>query len=326
MADRVVEQMRNAAQGRGWPRAGRAAGVVGCRLAHGYPCERSCLIGLLRRDCVILPFCALYTALGMRAGGRAGLPKSWYAKACLHPGARPRGRLRFPIRLRRPSSVPSPTALHPAFSAPASDRASPHPRLISWIRVACAAALLAVLAACGTTKVQPGYYRVQSGDTLTQIARKQASASATWCAGTSCRIPTRSKSARPCGSRRRPASRLRPSPAGRAPSPQAAGAGPPRARTAPPGAISLVWPAQGKVTRGYDGSGSNGIVISCLGHLGGGAAAARGLFGQRPARLRAPGDRQAQRQLPQHLRAQQQAAGQGRAARDPGPEDRRNGQ
>ena len=35
------------------------------------------------------------------------------------------------------------------------------------------AALLAVLAACGTTKVQPGYYRVQSGDTLTQIARKQ---------------------------------------------------------------------------------------------------------------------------------------------------------
>ncbi|HAP27854.1 MAG TPA: peptidase, partial [Achromobacter sp.] len=33
-------------------------------------------------------------------------------------------------------------------------------------------------------------------------------------------------------------------------------------RTAPPGAISLVWPAQGKVTRGYDGSHSNGIVIS----------------------------------------------------------------
>jgi murein DD-endopeptidase MepM/ murein hydrolase activator NlpD len=33
-------------------------------------------------------------------------------------------------------------------------------------------------------------------------------------------------------------------------------------RTAPPGAISLVWPARGKVTRGYDGSGSNGIVIS----------------------------------------------------------------
>ena len=28
------------------------------------------------------------------------------------------------------------------------------------------------------------------------------------------------------------------------------------------GAISLVWPAQGKVTRGCDGSGSNGIVIS----------------------------------------------------------------
>lgn len=34
-------------------------------------------------------------------------------------------------------------------------------------------ALLVLLTACGTTKVQPGYYRVQSGDTLTQIARKQ---------------------------------------------------------------------------------------------------------------------------------------------------------
>ncbi|MGE8642673.1 MAG: LysM peptidoglycan-binding domain-containing protein, partial [Achromobacter sp.] len=38
---------------------------------------------------------------------------------------------------------------------------------------ACIVVLLALLSACGTTKVQPGYYRVQSGDTLTQIARKQ---------------------------------------------------------------------------------------------------------------------------------------------------------
>ena len=41
------------------------------------------------------------------------------------------------------------------------------------VRLALLTLLLALLAACGTTKVQPGYYRVQSGDTLTQIARKQ---------------------------------------------------------------------------------------------------------------------------------------------------------
>ncbi|WYX22275.1 peptidoglycan DD-metalloendopeptidase family protein [Achromobacter xylosoxidans] len=128
------------------------------------------------------------------------------------------------------------------------------------------AALLALLAACGTTtKVQPGYYRVQSGDTLTQIARKQGTSVsnlARWnnlsntnaievgqmlrvvppAGQASTSAPSKSRPRRSGGSR------------GRLQHGQAAH------RAA--GAISLVWPAQGKVTRGYDGSGSNGIVIS----------------------------------------------------------------
>ena len=71
MADRVVEQMRErgAQQVGDGPEQAERLAWSGVGLAHGYPCERSCLIGLLRRDCVILPFCALYTALGMRAAG-----------------------------------------------------------------------------------------------------------------------------------------------------------------------------------------------------------------------------------------------------------------
>jgi murein DD-endopeptidase MepM/ murein hydrolase activator NlpD len=105
--------------------------------------------------------------------------------------------------------------------------------------------LLVLLSACGTTKVQPGYYRVQSGDTLTQIARKQG-ASVTdlvrW---------NKLSNANSIEARTRAQTPSKPATTSSA-----------RRRTAPPGAISLVWPAQGKVTRNYDGSGSNGIVIS----------------------------------------------------------------
>lgn len=141
-------------------------------------------------------------------------------------------------------------------------RAGPYTRL--WLG-ALMAALLVLLTACGTTKVQPGYYRVQSGDTLYQIARKEGttvsnlvrwnnlSNSNTIEVGQVLRVEP-------------PAGQARSSPPSKAstkpkPAPRAT-ASPGKRRTAPPGAISLVWPAQGKVTRGYDGSGSNGIVIS----------------------------------------------------------------
>ena len=133
------------------------------------------------------------------------------------------------------------------------------------VRLALLAVLLALLAACGTTKVQPGYYRVQSGDTLTQIARKQGTSVSNlvrWnnlSNSNSIEVGQMLRVAPPAGQAASPPAKPRASSSGgsRAPAPAMG-----KRRTAPPGAISLVWPAQGKVTRGYDGSGSNGIVIS----------------------------------------------------------------
>ncbi|WP_238914525.1 M23 family metallopeptidase [Achromobacter insolitus] len=127
-----------------------------------------------------------------------------------------------------------------------------------------AVALLALLSGCGTTKVQPGYYRVQSGDTLTQIARKQGTSVSNlvrWnklSNSNSIEVGQLLRVEPPAGQAR---TSPPPSKAGSKPAPKSSTSSA-RRRTAPPGAISLVWPAQGKVTRGYDGSGSNGIVIS----------------------------------------------------------------
>ncbi|WP_454675883.1 peptidoglycan DD-metalloendopeptidase family protein [Achromobacter pestifer] len=131
----------------------------------------------------------------------------------------------------------------------------------------CIVLLLALLSACGTTKVQPGYYRVQSGDTLTQIARKQGTSVSNlvrWNSlsnsnaievGQMLRVQAPGGQASASSS----SGKSRAKPAASTPRASTSTA---KRRTAPPGAISLVWPAQGKVTRGYDGSGSNGIVIS----------------------------------------------------------------
>ena len=134
-------------------------------------------------------------------------------------------------------------------------------RAASALGLACC---LALLSACGTTKVQPGYYRVQSGDTLTQIARKQGTSVSNlvrWnklSNSNSIEVGQLLRVEPPAGQAR---TSPPPSKAGSKPAPKSSTSSA-RRRTAPPGAISLVWPAQGKVTRGYDGSGSNGIVIS----------------------------------------------------------------
>ncbi|CUI52484.1 Murein hydrolase activator NlpD precursor [Achromobacter dolens] len=135
---------------------------------------------------------------------------------------------------------------------------------VRLVRLALLAVVLALLAACGTTKVQPGYYRVQSGDTLTQIARKQGTSVSNlvrWnnlSNSNSIEVGQMLRVVPPAGQAASTPAKPRASSSGsRAPA-SATG----KRRTAPPGAISLVWPAQGKVTRGYDGSGSNGIVIS----------------------------------------------------------------
>lgn len=143
--------------------------------------------------------------------------------------------------------------------APFTARAT---RFARWLLLA---ALLALLAACGTTKVQPGYYRVQSGDTLTQIARKQGTSVSNlvrWnnlSNSNSIEVGQMLRVQAPAGqASSSPPSKARGKSQGTTQPAPAMG----KRRTAPPGAISLIWPAQGKVTRGYDGSGSNGIVIS----------------------------------------------------------------
>ncbi|CAB3735145.1 Murein hydrolase activator NlpD precursor [Achromobacter insolitus] len=161
-----------------------------------------------------------------------------------------------------PSASTLPISALPAAAASADARQDRRSFRL-WMCV-LAVALLALLSACGTTKVQPGYYRVQSGDTLTQIARKQGTSVSNlvrWnklSNSNSIEVGQLLRVEPPAGQAR---TSPPPSKAGSKPAPKSSTSSA-RRRTAPPGAISLVWPAQGKVTRGYDGSGSNGIVIS----------------------------------------------------------------
>lgn len=139
-------------------------------------------------------------------------------------------------------------------------------------RLACAS-LLAVLAACGSAPVGPGFYRVERGDTLSKIARSSRQpvqnivrwnnltnpdsievgqvlrvappgnvASTGGAAGGA----TRSSGAGSASASAAP----RAAPADNAPS------------SAPAPSISLIWPADGTVIRRFDGSNSKGIDIS----------------------------------------------------------------
>jgi lipoprotein YgeR len=136
-------------------------------------------------------------------------------------------------------------------------------------RLACAS-LLAVLAACGSAPVGPGFYRVERGDTLSKIARsnrQSVQSIVRWNnltnpdsievgqvlrvvppgnAASSTSGAVRSSGAGNAGASSAP----RPAPADSSPSP------------APASTISLVWPADGTVIRRFDGGNSKGIDIS----------------------------------------------------------------
>ncbi|GGC20332.1 peptidoglycan-binding protein LysM [Paraburkholderia caffeinilytica] len=138
-------------------------------------------------------------------------------------------------------------------------------------RLACAS-LLAVLAACGSAPVGPGFYRVERGDTLSKIARsnrQSVQSIVRWnnltnadsievgqvlrvappgngAAAASTGGATRSSGAGSASASAAP----RPAPADSAPT------------SAPASTISLVWPADGTVIRRFDGANSKGIDIS----------------------------------------------------------------
>lgn len=132
--------------------------------------------------------------------------------------------------------------------------------------VACATALLV---ACGSTPVEPGHYRVERGDTLAKIARQHGQTVGNLARWNQISNPNRIEVGQvlrvtpPVGiATSGPSSR----PAATAPTGSRATparpTAPAKADPAPPQRIALVWPAQGKVIRQFNGSSSKGIAIS----------------------------------------------------------------
>lgn len=135
-------------------------------------------------------------------------------------------------------------------------------------RLACAS-LLAVLAACGSAPVGPGFYRVERGDTLSKIARSNRQSIQSivrWNnlanpdsieVGQVLRVVPPGNSAAVTASTA--GGGTRGSTASRAPAPVAP---PDIAPPVPAASISLVWPTNGTVIRRFDGENSKGIDIA----------------------------------------------------------------
>ncbi|WP_043286665.1 peptidoglycan DD-metalloendopeptidase family protein [Paraburkholderia oxyphila] len=129
-------------------------------------------------------------------------------------------------------------------------------------RFACAA-LVALLAACGSAPVGPGFYRVERGDTVSKIARSNRQSVSNIVRWNNLPNPDAIevgqvlRVAPPAGSS---AGAQRTAPRASTP---AASAAPDTASTAaaPASSISLVWPTTGQVIRNFDGRDSKGIDI-----------------------------------------------------------------
>ncbi|HEY4298911.1 MAG TPA: peptidoglycan DD-metalloendopeptidase family protein [Paraburkholderia sp.] len=131
-------------------------------------------------------------------------------------------------------------------------------------RLACAS-LLALLAACGSAPVGPGFYRVERGDTLSKIARgnrQSVQNIARWNNLTnpdSIEVGQVLRVAPPGGAGSTSGALRSSGSASAAPRPAPAESAP---AAAPASTISLVWPADGTVIRRFDGANSKGIDIS----------------------------------------------------------------
>lgn len=125
---------------------------------------------------------------------------------------------------------------------------------------------MALLAACASAPpAGPGYYRVKDGDTLTKIAREAGQTVDELVRWNGLSSPDRIEKGQ----------LLRVQPPGDGPGadrtvggPAKSGSKPRRTATAPDApatpvrGISLVWPAQGRMASGYNGSSSKGITIA----------------------------------------------------------------
>ena len=130
--------------------------------------------------------------------------------------------------------------------------------------------MVAALAACGSAPVGPGFYRVERGDTLYQVARSNRTSVQNivrWNnlsnpdsieVGQVLRVsPPPGTATASTGSSRSSSSAS--ASAGTSSSSRSAAADTP---SAPASSISLIWPATGNVIRGFDGNNSKGIDIA----------------------------------------------------------------
>lgn len=134
-------------------------------------------------------------------------------------------------------------------------------------RLVCAA-LVAGLAACGSAPVGPGFYRVERGDTVSKIARSNRQSVQNIVRWNNLSNPDSIdvgqvlRVAPPPGVATAAAT---PRAMPRDNMPSTAGATPPTdtpAPNTPASSISLVWPVNGQVIRGFDGRSSKGIDIA----------------------------------------------------------------
>jgi murein DD-endopeptidase MepM/ murein hydrolase activator NlpD len=131
-------------------------------------------------------------------------------------------------------------------------------------RLTCVS-LIAVLAACGSAPVGPGFYRVERGDTVSKVARANRTSVqniARWNNLTdpnAIEVGQVLRVAPPAGS-----STASPSapPARSSSADTYAGPAVSGGSTMPATGIALIWPTQGAVIRGFDGKSSKGIDIA----------------------------------------------------------------
>ncbi|WP_341314796.1 peptidoglycan DD-metalloendopeptidase family protein [Paraburkholderia sp. IMGN_8] len=135
-------------------------------------------------------------------------------------------------------------------------------------RLACAS-LLAVLTACGSAPVGPGFYRVERGDTLSKIARSNRQSVQSIVRWNNLTNPDSIEVGQvlrvaPPGNAASTSGAVRSSGGGSASASATPRAAPADSSpsSAPASSISLVWPADGTVIRRFDGANSKGIDIS----------------------------------------------------------------
>ncbi|SAL40362.1 peptidase M23B [Caballeronia terrestris] len=132
------------------------------------------------------------------------------------------------------------------------------------IRRLLCASLAAVLAACGSAPVGPGFYRVEQGDTVSKIARANRTSVQSitrWNSlpnADSIEVGQVLRVAPPAGTATASTGGLRAAPAPASSANRDTTPDPAPAKTP---AVSLIWPAQGDLIRGFDGKTSKGIDI-----------------------------------------------------------------